>query len=43
MGGNHVPYDSGQSGTARPESVEVTRPPAIRRQKVATDVTTEYV
>src|SRR3989338_11488147 len=40
IGGNHVPYDSGQSGTASPESVDVTNPPAIKRKKVATAVTT---
>src|SRR3989338_9605851 len=40
IGGNHVPYDSGQSGTASAESVDVTNPPAIKRKKVATAVTT---
>jgi hypothetical protein len=35
MGGLIVPKDSGQSGTARPEPVEVTIPPAKRRKKAA--------
>src|ERR1041384_8247374 len=40
MGGMSCPYESGQSGTASPDSVLVTRPPAIRRKNVATEVVT---
>ena len=29
-----MPYDSGQSGTASPDPVLVTRPPAITRRNV---------
>src|SRR6059058_2356004 len=34
------PYDSGQSGTERPDSVDVTRPPATISPSVAAAVTT---
>jgi hypothetical protein len=35
-----IPYESGQSGTERPDSVEVTSPPAKMSPRVATAVTT---
>ena len=34
------PYVVGQSGTERPDAVEVTRPPATMRQSVAAAVST---
>src|ERR1019366_3877975 len=34
MGGMTIPYESGQSGTARPEPVEVTIAPAKMRKSV---------
>ena len=34
IGGIAIPYDSGQSGTARPEPVEVTIAPAKIRKSV---------
>ena len=37
MAGKNLPKDNGQSGTARPEPVEVTRAPAIIKKKVITD------
>src|SRR6187401_2291011 len=38
MGGITMPYDSGQSGTDRPDSVLVTRPPMKMRTSVLADV-----
>src|SRR5687767_6380670 len=40
MGGISFPYESGQSGTERPDSVEVTSPPATMRASVETAVRT---
>src|SRR5450756_1207733 len=36
MGGMTLPYERGQSGTARPDSVDVTRAPATRSRKTQT-------
>src|SRR2546430_17642610 len=41
MGGKNFPYESGQSGTARPEPVEVTIAPAKIRKSV--DAATSFV
>jgi hypothetical protein len=38
MGGMSFPYESGQSGTESPDSVDVTSPPAKIRPSVATAV-----
>jgi hypothetical protein len=35
IGGMRLPKERGQSGTARPASLLVTKPPAISRKKVA--------
>src|SRR5215208_4925768 len=40
MGGISMPYESGQSGTARPEPVLVTRPPTKMSASVQTAVRT---
>src|SRR5512134_3227151 len=40
MGGISCPYESGQSGTESPDSVDVTSPPATIRPRVATAVRT---
>jgi len=34
MGGNRLPYDKGQSGTAKPEPVLVTSPPTKIKKSV---------
>src|SRR4051794_41201000 len=39
IGGRSMPYESGQSGTARPEPVEVTIAPAKIRNRVSAAVT----
>src|SRR5260370_34770380 len=41
IGGISIPYDSGQSGTARPEPVDVTIAPAKMRNSV--DAATNFV
>src|SRR5688572_29878361 len=41
MGGIKRPYESGQSGTARPESVVLTRPPTKIRKSVLAATATE--
>ena len=41
IGGKNFPYDRGQSGTARPDPVEVTIAPAKMRKSV--DAATSFV
>jgi hypothetical protein len=38
IGGKNIPYDNGQSGTASPDPVLVTRPPEITKRNVQEDV-----